>query len=136
MNDKESKRRVINIGNNEFKAVKKYCDDNSLKMGAWAGKTLLEAIKPEYFTVCRDGEAIRYIGSGLTKLESLKTNRPATVDEVIAANPGPVGDYLRGKESGLSFLVGQVEKLTGGRYGRDSIAGLLRKKLDGQPKTK
>jgi aspartyl-tRNA(Asn)/glutamyl-tRNA(Gln) amidotransferase subunit B len=39
----------------------------------------------------------------------------STVDEVIKSNSQAVEDYLRGKESAVKFLVGQVMKSTKGQ---------------------
>jgi len=51
------------------------------------------------------------------------------VEEVIAANPKAVADYLGGKETVLKFLVGQVMKATRGRADPRLAAQLLREKL-------
>ena len=51
------------------------------------------------------------------------------VEEVIAENPGPVTEYLGGKEPVLRFLVGQVMKATRGKANPRLVDELLRKKL-------
>lgn len=53
----------------------------------------------------------------------------AVVDEVIAANPGPVADYRAGKEKALGFLVGQVMKATKGKANPALVNKLLKEKL-------
>ncbi len=51
------------------------------------------------------------------------------VDEVIAANPKAVADYLAGKEPVLRFLVGQVMKATRGKANPKLANELLLEKL-------
>jgi len=51
------------------------------------------------------------------------------IEEVIAANPGPVGEYKRGKKTVLRFLVGRVMRLTGGKANPVLAADLLAKRL-------
>ena len=51
------------------------------------------------------------------------------VDEVIAANPKAVADYLAGKEPVLRFLVGQVMKATRGKANPKLANELLMEKL-------
>ena len=53
----------------------------------------------------------------------------AFVDEVIAANPGPVADYKTGKASALNFLKGQVMKLSKGKANPALAGEILEKKL-------
>ncbi len=50
-------------------------------------------------------------------------------DEVIAANPGPAGDYRAGKVAALNFLKGQVMKLSKGKANPGLIGEILEKKL-------
>ncbi len=51
------------------------------------------------------------------------------VDEVIAANPGPVADFKTGKASALNFLKGQVMKLSKGKANPALAGEILEKKL-------
>ena len=53
----------------------------------------------------------------------------AVVDQVIAANPGPVADFKAGKDRAIGFLVGQVMKLTKGQASPELVNKLLREKL-------
>ena len=53
----------------------------------------------------------------------------AFVDEVIAANPGPVADFKTGKASALNFLKGQVMKLSKGKANPALAGEILEKKL-------
>jgi aspartyl-tRNA(Asn)/glutamyl-tRNA(Gln) amidotransferase subunit B len=51
------------------------------------------------------------------------------IDEVIAENPGPVGQFRGGKEGVIGFLVGQVMKKTGGAANPQEAQRLLRERL-------
>lgn len=51
------------------------------------------------------------------------------VEQVIAANPGPVEDYRAGKEKALGFLVGQVMKATKGKANPGLVNQMLKDKL-------
>jgi aspartyl-tRNA(Asn)/glutamyl-tRNA(Gln) amidotransferase subunit B len=53
----------------------------------------------------------------------------AIVDQVVAANPGQVGQYRAGKEKLLGFFVGQVMKATKGKANPQQVNGLLKEKL-------
>jgi aspartyl-tRNA(Asn)/glutamyl-tRNA(Gln) amidotransferase subunit B len=53
------------------------------------------------------------------------------IDEVIAENPGPVEQFLAGKEGVLGFLVGQVMKRTRGAANPRLVQDLLRRRLGG-----
>jgi aspartyl-tRNA(Asn)/glutamyl-tRNA(Gln) amidotransferase subunit B len=53
----------------------------------------------------------------------------ATVDEVIAENPGPVAQFRGGKEGVLGFLVGQIMRKTGGAANPNVASDLLRERL-------
>jgi aspartyl-tRNA(Asn)/glutamyl-tRNA(Gln) amidotransferase subunit B len=52
------------------------------------------------------------------------------IDEVIAANPKPVEDYLSGKKAAVGALMGQVMKATRGKADPKVVNGMLREKLD------
>ena len=55
----------------------------------------------------------------------------AIVDEVIAANPVPVEQYLSGKDKALMALVGQVMKATQGKANPGEVNKMLVAKLKG-----
>ena len=50
-------------------------------------------------------------------------------DEVIAANPGPAGDFKHGKTAALNFLKGQVMKLSKGKANPALAGEILERKL-------
>jgi aspartyl-tRNA(Asn)/glutamyl-tRNA(Gln) amidotransferase subunit B len=51
------------------------------------------------------------------------------IDEVVAAHPGVVGDYRRGKKQAAGFLVGQVMKATQGKANPQLVNRLLAERL-------
>jgi len=55
----------------------------------------------------------------------------AVIDEAIAANPGPVEQFRKGKEGAINALVGHVMKKTRGSANPQVAADLLRKRLAG-----
>ena len=54
----------------------------------------------------------------------------SAVDQAIARNPQPVGDYLKGKETAMRFLIGQVMKATHGKANPRQVSELLKEKLE------
>ncbi len=54
----------------------------------------------------------------------------AAVDEAIASNAQAVSDYMRGRDSAIRFLVGQVMKHTRGNANPELVSGILREKLE------
>ena len=52
------------------------------------------------------------------------------IDEAIAGNPGPVAEYLSGKEQAIRFLVGQIMKITLGKANPQLVNDLLKEKLE------
>ena len=52
------------------------------------------------------------------------------VSETIAAHPGPVGEYLKGKEATFQFLVGMAMKASRGRAKPDALRERLREALE------
>lgn len=53
----------------------------------------------------------------------------AMIDEVMAANPGPVAEYRAGKEKAFNSLVGQVMKAARGKANPAQVNSLLKEKL-------
>ena len=51
------------------------------------------------------------------------------IDEVVAAHPGVVADYRRGKKQAAGFLVGQVMKATQGKANPQVVNRLLAERL-------
>jgi len=53
----------------------------------------------------------------------------AVVDEVIAANPGQVAEYMAGKDKLIGFFVGQVMQATKGQANPGQVNQILKQKL-------
>jgi aspartyl-tRNA(Asn)/glutamyl-tRNA(Gln) amidotransferase subunit B len=53
------------------------------------------------------------------------------IDEVLAANPGPVAEFRAGKEKAFNSLVGQVMKASRGKANPQQVNDILRGKLAG-----
>jgi aspartyl-tRNA(Asn)/glutamyl-tRNA(Gln) amidotransferase subunit B len=53
------------------------------------------------------------------------------IDEVLAANPGPVAEYRAGKEKAFNSLVGQCMKATRGKANPQQVNEILKRKLTG-----
>jgi aspartyl-tRNA(Asn)/glutamyl-tRNA(Gln) amidotransferase subunit B len=53
------------------------------------------------------------------------------IDEVLAANPGPVAEFRAGKDKAFNSLVGQAMKATKGKANPQQVNEILRKKLAG-----
>ena len=51
------------------------------------------------------------------------------VKQVIKNNPGPVGDYQKGKETAIQFLIGQVMAQSKGKANPQTVNKLLRELL-------
>jgi aspartyl-tRNA(Asn)/glutamyl-tRNA(Gln) amidotransferase subunit B len=52
-----------------------------------------------------------------------------TAEELLAAHPGPVSDYLAGKEAAFRFLIGRFMERTGGRAHPQAAAEALERAL-------
>jgi aspartyl-tRNA(Asn)/glutamyl-tRNA(Gln) amidotransferase subunit B len=55
----------------------------------------------------------------------------ALIDEVLAANPGPVAEFCAGKDKAFNSLVGQAMKATKGKANPQQVNEILRRKLAG-----
>jgi aspartyl-tRNA(Asn)/glutamyl-tRNA(Gln) amidotransferase subunit B len=55
------------------------------------------------------------------------------IDQVLAANPGPVADVQAGKAQAIGFLVGQVMKATRGQANAAVVQAALRERLGQGP---
>ena len=66
---------------------------------------------------------------GKTQISSTGEMEPV-VEEVIAANPKAVEDYLGGKDTAIKFLLGQVMKATKGRANPATVTEVLEARLN------
>lgn len=87
------------------------------------GKTVLE----EMFATGKKAKEV-VAEKGLAQISDTQSLRPV-IQEVIAANPGPVEDFRQGKEKALGFLVGQVMRATKGQANPALVNELLRESL-------
>ena len=55
----------------------------------------------------------------------------AIIDQVLAANPGPVAEFRAGKEKAFNSLVGQAMKATKGKANPQQVNEILRARLNG-----
>ena len=53
----------------------------------------------------------------------------SAVDETIAENPQAVGDYKKGKDVSIKFLIGKVMAKTKGKANPQVVAEILSQKL-------
>jgi aspartyl-tRNA(Asn)/glutamyl-tRNA(Gln) amidotransferase subunit B len=67
--------------------------------------------------------------SGLTQISNEK-ELEQIIKDVINNNPKPVEEYKKGKETAITFLVGQVMKLSKGRANPKLATDLLKQALN------
>ena len=65
---------------------------------------------------------------GMEQISDADSITPA-IEEAIDKNPGPVEEYLGGKDEVIKFLVGQVMKITRGQANPQLVTTLLEDKL-------
>ncbi|MDR7482166.1 MAG: Asp-tRNA(Asn)/Glu-tRNA(Gln) amidotransferase subunit GatB [Armatimonadota bacterium] len=97
-----------------------------VEQGTISGRTAKE-ILVEMLTHDRDPAAI-VEARGLRQISDEETLR-AVVARVIAEHPGPAADVRGGKDKALTFLVGQVMRVTQGRANPETVHRLLREQL-------
>ena len=66
---------------------------------------------------------------GLTQISDASSIEPA-VEDALRANPAAVADYLKGKDTAIRFLVGQVMKATRGRANPALVNQVVKEKLE------
>ncbi|MBI4311371.1 MAG: Asp-tRNA(Asn)/Glu-tRNA(Gln) amidotransferase GatCAB subunit B, partial [Chloroflexi bacterium] len=98
------------------------------KLSTTMAKTVLE----EAFNTGKDAKAIVQ-EKGLSQISDASGLGPAIAD-AIAANPQAVADYMKGKDTAVKFLVGQVMKRTRGQANPPVVNDLLKEKLEGMRK--
>lgn len=99
---------------------------NLVDQGTISGKIAKEICQEMFYSGKKAGEIVKEKGleqiSDTGELEKI-------IDEVIAANPGPVEDYRGGKKKALGFLVGQIMKKTRGKANPQLVNQLLAQKI-------
>jgi aspartyl-tRNA(Asn)/glutamyl-tRNA(Gln) amidotransferase subunit B len=106
-------------------ALAKLLDDGVIS-SAGAKTALAEAFET--------GEAVE----GIVQAEGLRqvsdtAALEGVIEDVIAANPGPVQQFLRGKDGAINALVGHVMKATRGSANPSVVQQLLRERLAPEP---
>ena len=89
-------------------------------------KTVFAALWDQEFTdvdACIKGKGLEQI-SDTGAVEKI-------IDDVLAANPGPVAEYRGGKEASFNFLVGQVMRAARGKANPAQVNDMLKAKLQG-----
>jgi aspartyl-tRNA(Asn)/glutamyl-tRNA(Gln) amidotransferase subunit B len=97
-----------------------------IEQGTISGRTAKE-ILPEMARSGRHPVDLVHSG-GLGQISDPEALR-AVIDAVVAAHPGPAGDYRNGKDAALTFLMGQIMKQTRGRANPEAAGRLLRERL-------
>jgi aspartyl-tRNA(Asn)/glutamyl-tRNA(Gln) amidotransferase subunit B len=99
---------------------------NLIEDGTISGKIAKEVFEDMY----RTGKGPRDIikEKGLVQITD-EDALSKTIAEVLAANPGEVENYRKGKEKLFGFFVGQVMKATKGKANPALVNELLKKKL-------
>src|SRR5207248_2620379 len=100
-------------------------------VGLVENKTISTAIAQQVFNEMFDtGESPAAIvrEKGLAQVSDTSAIEKLCAD-VIAANPGPVSDFKKGKAAALNFLKGQVMKLSKGKANPNLVGEILERKL-------
>jgi aspartyl-tRNA(Asn)/glutamyl-tRNA(Gln) amidotransferase subunit B len=95
--------------------------------GAISGKIAKEVFEECFKSGDLPSEVVKV--KGLTQISDTDAIS-AVVAEVLQANPGPLGQYLAGKESTFGFFVGQVMKKTQGRANPALLQEEIRRQLE------
>ncbi|MDA1189380.1 MAG: Asp-tRNA(Asn)/Glu-tRNA(Gln) amidotransferase subunit GatB [Chloroflexi bacterium] len=90
--------------------------------------TMAKTVFEEMFKTGESPKAIAE-AKGLVQMSDNDAMAPAA-DEAIASNPKAVEDYMKGKETAVRFLVGQVMRITKGKANPQMAEELLLKKLE------
>jgi aspartyl-tRNA(Asn)/glutamyl-tRNA(Gln) amidotransferase subunit B len=90
--------------------------------------------KELFVQVLERGEDPRHLveQGGLRQLSDASELEPIA-DEVLRANQQTVGDYLKGKTTAFTHLMGQAMKLSKGKANPQQMAALLKRKLEQVP---
>ncbi len=94
--------------------------------GTLSGRSAKDVLEEMLRTGRPAGEIVRE--RGLVQISDEAVLR-RLVEEVVAEQPGPVGDVRAGKARAMAFLVGQVMKKTQGRANPDMVNRILRERL-------
>lgn len=90
--------------------------------------TVAKAVFGEMFASGREAHEM-IAERGLAQISD-SSQLERVIEAMINENPGPLAQYLGGKEAVLQFLVGQVMRATRGRANPEIVLPLLRERLD------
>jgi len=121
LNETKKNFAELDLSPSQLMEILKLIDEGTLS-GKLAKNVLAEALKT--------GRQIKDIvaESGMTQISN-ESELEKIVQEVIKNNPKPVEEYKNGKETAITFLVGQVMKASKGRANPGLATELLKKKL-------
>ncbi|MFA6430823.1 MAG: Asp-tRNA(Asn)/Glu-tRNA(Gln) amidotransferase subunit GatB [Candidatus Margulisiibacteriota bacterium] len=121
LNENKKKISDISLLPTQLSELLTLIDEGTLS-NKLAKNTLLEVMK--------SGKQVKEVvaASGMTQISD-QGEIEKLLDEVIKNNPKPVEEFKAGKEATLTFLVGQVMKLSKGRVNPAMANKLLKEKL-------
>jgi aspartyl-tRNA(Asn)/glutamyl-tRNA(Gln) amidotransferase subunit B len=93
--------------------------------GTISGKMAKEFFDEMYATSAEPGTLLATRGRQITDGSELEK----IIAEILAGHPGPVAEYVAGKDTALNFLVGQVMKATKGKASPKLANELLKKMI-------
>ncbi len=96
-------------------------------MGTLSTTMAKEVWEETFATGKSPGHVVRE--KGLSQISDASSIEPA-VEEALRANAAAVADYLKGKETAIRFLVGQVMKATRGRGNPALVNQVMKEKLE------
>jgi aspartyl-tRNA(Asn)/glutamyl-tRNA(Gln) amidotransferase subunit B len=97
-----------------------------MESGAISGKIAKTVFEEMYQTKKKASEIVK--DKGLTQISD-EGELLRIIEEVLAANPGPVAEYRAGKEKSFTYLVGQVMKASRGKANPALVNRLLQERL-------
>ncbi len=99
-----------------------------LANGTISGKMAKDFFDEMYATRADPAEVLKKKGGQITDPAEVQK----IIRDVLAANPGAVGEYRSGKEGAFNFLIGQVMKATRGKANPQLVKELLKKAIQAQ----
>ena len=129
--------RLINLSNSEIGNVKIKPNQINELLNLLDNNTVnIVAAKSIFEAMFETGKSPRQIAQekDLAQISDSSSMEPL-IEQAISANPNAVADYVKGKETAVKFLIGQVMKLSRGRANPGVVADLLKQRLDSLRKT-
>lgn len=112
---------TLNISPKNFTELIKMVEDNELS---------INSAKEVFEQMWVSGERAKDVAGNLGLLQvNDESGVEKYVDEVLASNPKAINDYKNGNERTLTFIVGQVMKLSRGKANPQIVNKMVREKL-------